>query len=107
MKKESDKLINFIKQIFEDNSGGFSMQRLGTAVCLFVFMILAGTIIYIALHTQPMNVNGVIIPADTRVQDSLIYFASVILGLGLGIKAVQRFGEKSSETEAKQEGVKP
>lgn len=97
---------NFIIGIFQDNSGGYSMQRFGTAVCLFVFVILASAIIYIAIHTQPMNINGVIIPADTKVQDSLIYFSTIIVGLALGIKAVQRFGEKESTTEAKTEGDK-
>lgn len=96
----------FFYDIFQDNSGGFSMQRFGTAVCLLAFLILVGVIIYIALHTQPVFVNGAPVPVDTKVQDSLIYFATIVIGLGLGIKAIQRFGERESNTEARQEGAK-
>ncbi|MBE2218019.1 MAG: hypothetical protein IAE90_07450 [Ignavibacteria bacterium] len=97
----------FLKQAYSDNAGGYSMQRIGTSVCLFAFLLLVGTVIYIALHTfSPVIVNNVPITPDTKVQDSLIYFGLGTLGLGLGIKAVQRFGEKSSETEAKLPEVK-
>jgi len=96
--------MNFLKQIFEDNSGGFSMQRTGTAVCLIVFIIVAIVILIIALTLQPVVIGQSVVPADTKVIDSLVYFALGILAFGLGVKAVQRFGEKESQVQDKMEG---
>lgn len=92
----------FFKQIFEDNSGGFSMQRSGTAVCLVMFVIVTVIILKIAMTVQPIIIQeATVIPADTKVLDVLIYLDLGILALGLGIKAVQRFGERESNIEAK------
>lgn len=93
---------SFIKEIFQDNAGGFSMQRFGTAVCLFAFLSVTGVILYLALNTKGFVLGeAAFIAADITVINALIMLDLGILTDGLGIKAFQRFGEKENNIEPK------
>jgi len=91
---------NFFKQIFEDNSGGFSMQRFGTAICLLAFLAITTVILYLSILAKPTVIAEVtFIAADVTVLNALIMLDLGVLTAGLGIKAIQRFGEKENNIE--------
>jgi hypothetical protein len=73
-----------------------SMIRLTSFILVCLAVVIQLVACYIALNTHGIVINNVFIPADTNLLDTLNYSTFGILGLALGSKVIQKFGEKNN-----------
>lgn len=96
---------NFLTGIFKETGADYSMMRFVTFICLFLVIILTVCIIYLSALAHPLIIgiapSQTVIPAETRVIDTLIYFALGLLTIGTGAKAFQKFAERENNSEGR------
>lgn len=83
------------KDFFSENSNA-SMVRLLSFMIVVVALLVQCIVMYLGLTVHGQFINNVWIPADTNVMEILTYASYGLLGLGLGSKVAQKFGEKSN-----------
>lgn len=96
---------SFLTGILKESNSDYSMVRAVTLVCLILVVIVTAVILYLAVIAQPVILgvapNQSVIPADTKVIDTLIYLDLGLLTLSTGIKAFQKFAERETNSEGR------
>jgi hypothetical protein len=87
----------FLKGLFTEDNGNFSMIRFLSFLCVIVALVMSLIITIKVYYQQAVIINNTLIPLDVAYIAPMTFLILGILGLAFGAKVSQKYGEKSAE----------